>query len=704
MNPFRPIAAALAGFWIAFAACASAPPSLVALSPSAAVPGPESPPPQLAADRSLVLPLPFDAAVDRVYWDFPLLRRLEASASAIAIDLACDTPSATRAITLHLQSGGIWLTAQKNLEAPGLQTLYFQPSDFVPESGNPDWRKASTLRFSVWKGASRAASLTILSIRSHSHSTAILRGTELTAPGETALAAQCADRALRLLEKAGLPAAIVSDDLEKLDLRPYRLLVLPYNPRLSERQIDLLDRFVRRKGRLAVFYHSNPRLAQLLGFALRPYISQTENWNTVAFIPSAVTVARWLTFDGIEERNLPAATVSPRGLWFSHVPPIAFPSTVQWLLASLALSDPAHQPALDAYLARSAQRDAQASPLLAAAPPPPDSEIRAIWALPIPERLRETTMRTLAQNGVTAVFEHLATAGFLHYRADSPQPRSPLGDRRSRHFLPRALEFAATNHLELHAWVVCWSLDGIPDDLVAPLRLQGRLMQDAAGNDLPWLCPSHPDNRSMLLDALSDLARRGLHGIHLDYVRYPARDGCYSPATRAAFEKSTARPVADWPADVLPGAPLAPAYEQFRRDEITSFVAEAGKAIRAINPSIRFSAAVYPTPESAAENGQDWPRWLRDGLLDFASPMLYATDPDRFASLLDHAIAAAPSPATILPGIGTGADESQLDALATAQQILAARQRHTAGHALFQLDSELLSRIFPPLAPPPAAP
>jgi uncharacterized lipoprotein YddW (UPF0748 family) len=223
-------------------------------------------------------------------------------------------------------------------------------------------------------------------------------------------------------------------------------------------------------------------------------------------------------------------------------------------------------------------------------------------------------------------------------------------------------------------------------------------MQDAHGNSLPWLSPAHPANRVALLDLYSDLARRGVAGLHLDYIRYPARNGCFAPATRAAFEKSLGRPVASWPADVLPGGPLAAAYDQFRRDDLTAFVADVRRTLRAINPDCIVSAAVYPTPESAAENAQDWPRWLADDLLDHAAPMLYARDPARFADLLDRALAAAPAPEKILPGIGTGADEAQLDALATAQQILATREKNTAGFALFQLDSDLLARILPPLA------
>lgn len=549
---------------------------------------------------------------------------------------------------------------------------------------------------------------------------AILRGTELTAPGETAFAAQCADRARRLFERAGLSVVFVSDDVAQLDLRRYSLLVLPYNPALSARQTALLERFAKRRGRLAVFYHSNARLAQRMGFKPLPAVTQSEPWHTVAFYTNAVAglpssmahvaphllpvranhkfachLGRWVNPDGIPDHSLPACAVSPKGLWFSHVPPLASPAAARWLLAALAVSDPAtYAAACDRRTEEAVRRDAQAAALLAGCPAPAD-EIRAVWTRPLSPRTRDDTLGLLATNGINVVFEQLSGAGFAHYSADEALPRSDVGQRRNRNFLSRALQIAHANGLALHAWVVCWNLDGLPEALVAPLRAQDRLMQDARGNEVTWLCPSHPDNRALLLDALRDLARRGIDGIHLDQIRYPAREGCYGPATRAAFEKRLARAVDDWPADVLPGAPLASAYEQFRRDDLSAFVADAAQAIREINPAIRISAAVDPSPPSAADHGQDWPAWLRNGSLDFACPMLEASDAGGFADGLDLALAAAPSPGHVLPVIGTGADGFPLDALAAARQILAARQRGVPGFVFVPLDSDLADLILP---------
>lgn len=558
--------------------------------------------------------------------------------------------------------------------------------------------------------------------RAGAASIAVVAGTEkFTAPGEGAR--ECAARALRLLDRAGLPADLVSDDLARLDLRPYRLLVLPGNPALTKRQVAVLARFVkRRQGRLFVFNSSDTRLAAALGFKCLPAATQAEPWHTVSFeapsipglppslshctqqllpvraaTPGARNVGRWLDADNNPDRSLPASAVSPRGVWFSHLPPQTSPAAVQWFLAALAAADPAYAPARDRFLAEAEARAAQVAGILAAAPAPAN-EIRAVWTRRLSPRTRDETLAQLDAGGINVLFEQLGAGGEALYNAGNALPEAGNGERRARSYFDRMLHSARTNHLEFNAGVGCWNLDGLPSERLTELRAASRLMQDAHGRELPWLCPLHPENRAALRALLSDLARRGVAGVFLDDLRYPGRAGCYCPRHRAAFEKQLGRATAAWPADVLPGGPHAAAFEQFCRADLTAFVAETARELRDIHPAIRLSAAVAPPP-AAAENGQDWPAWLRNGALDYACPLLATADPTRFAAGLDQCLAAAP-PGKILPGLGPGADESQLDALGAAEQIAAARARRCPGFVFFPLDSDLYSLILPALAFP----
>jgi hypothetical protein len=674
---------------------------VVDLAPRRFAAGESSPPPQTAPDGGIAFALPFSADRDRVFWDVPL-RHLP-PAAALEVEVACDDPAAVRAVSLHLQAGGAWASAQQILAGPSRQTLLFRRSDFDRDPWPPaEAAPATTLRLSVWKGAARDARLVLYGIRARTFSVGVVRGSEAyTAPGESPLAEQCALRARQLLDRAGLPAEFVADDFEKLDLRPYRLLVLPYNPRLTSGQIAALERFVKRhNGTLAVFYNANADLARLLGFQAPAYSTAPAAWTTIAFdetalpglpaalphrtqhlLParakakSAVELGIWLDPNNRPDGNLPASVVSSGGIWFSHVPPFASPAAVQWFLAALARSDRAYARERDRFRAEIARRDAQAIDILRQ-PPAPANELRAVWAHPIPAKSRPDIFRQLAEHGIRTVFEHLATAGRL---LDGAREK-PLAAARAA---------ARAAGLPLHAWCIAWSLYDLPAEQIDPLRAQNRLMQDANGNELPWLCPSHPENRQRLIEACADLARRGVAGIHLDYIRYPAREGCYCPRHRFAFEGTTTAFHLNWPADVLPGAPLAAEFDRFRRDEMTSFVAELAAAVRAINPAIQISAAVFPLPEAVEQYGQDWPAWLRAGHLDFVAPMLYEPTASRFADRLDLCLAAAPASGKIIPGIGTSADSSQLDALAAAEQIAAARARQTPGFAFFHLDAHL---------------
>ena len=78
--------------------------------------------------------------------------------------------------------------------------------------------------------------------------------------------------------------------------------------------------------------------------------------------------------------------------------------------------------------------------------------------------------------------------------------------------------------------------------------------------------------------------------------------------------------------------------------------------------------------------------------------MLYTESPTDFNAWLDLCLAAAPAD-KLVPGLGTGADECQLDAASAAAQIAEARRRRLAGFAFFAVDDELTGRLLPTLFP-----
>ena len=630
-------------------------------------PGPDSPPPQETAANELQFSLPFHQSLDRVYWDLPI-RPIPRQAGGITLDITCDNPAAIRAITLYVQSAGNWLAATA-IPAAGRQTLFFPGADFRAEDSHADWTRANRLRLSIWRGAGRSATLILHGIQTDSPPIAVITATSATAPGQEALAKECAQRARRLFEKVGLLTTSLTDDFTKITPRQQAWVVLPYNPTLSRQHLKLLERYVKRGGRLAVFYNSHAPLAAQLGFDVRAYATQRETWSTVAWttnaiegLPSlmahitqhllpvraadapAITLGHWLNPDDRLDRDLPAAAVSPNGLWFSHVPPLATPGAVQWLAAALAHADPTIAAIRDRHQAERRERDAQAA-ATAAKLRPAANEIRGVWSPPISASVRSKLMCQLAENKVNALFEHIGSL-----RDDLPA--NPARQRQ----ISRAIAQAHAQNLQYHAWLFCWSWDGYP-----PPWSSDRFLSNTPGSAPTWLDPQHPANREQLLNTVATLAQLGVDGIHLDYIRYP-----------------------EWVGET------PTAVTDTQRDDLTATVAAVAQQVRDINPAIRLSAAVFPTPDSAAALGQDWPAWLANGALDFASPMIYAEDTSRFAQQLAEAIAVAPNAQKIVPGIGVSADSTQLDALGAAQQMEAAREQKTGGTIFFQLTAELL--------------
>jgi uncharacterized lipoprotein YddW (UPF0748 family) len=450
---------------------------------------------------------------------------------------------------------------------------------------------------------------------------------------------------------------------------------------------------------------------------------------------TARTIATWTDAAG-RVTDLPACVLSERGAWFAHTPPLASAAASAFLGALVmdlipALGDvctaeaihtaqtaphpdadlqtqtlvlmqaarAARQPARVAQLAAEI-RDARATAALMSGPTPRADEVHGVWENGSGRHPRgwDGLFTELSRRGVNTVYSHMQRAGQTQINPNVAAPVSSSG-RTAGADAVASLSAAAKRHgIALHAWVTCWALDGIDESRRADLSAAGRLMRDAQGRELPWLCPSLPENHALLLAGLAELARQGIAGIHLDYVRYPEMQGCFAPATRKAFEKQIGARVTNWPNDVLAGGSLADAFQTFRQQEITRFVRAAAETVRAINPAIILSAAVFPSPAAARMRGQDWPGWLRDNTLDTVCPMAYTESAAAFAEMLDACIRETPDPAAhLIAGIGTGADESQLDAFATAEQILAVRARPLKGFACFAVDDELLGRILPPL-------
>ena len=305
----------------------------------------------------------------------------------------------------------------------------------------------------------------------------------------------------------------------------------------------------------------------------------------------------------------------------------------------------------------------------------------------------DETCRILKAAGFTAVFPNLSNAARAHYPSRHLTPTRTLRDHGDQ--LQQASDAARKHGLELHVWRINWQLKQPEPATLERLRREGRLMQDPQGRDLNWLSISHPDNVQLEIDILLEIARSApVHGLHLDYMRYPDANADYGPAARRAFEQRRGRPVQTWPADVL--GPLKDEFQRFRQDEIHRAMEQIHRAVKREFPDIVLSAAVWGAwPDVAVTRGQDWPRWAREGWVDLLMPMNYTDNPHQFAAWLDLQARQPGVAERLVPGIGIISTNAELTPAQTLEQLRIARERNPQGVIFYRLDTSLPDRLFP---------
>lgn len=303
----------------------------------------------------------------------------------------------------------------------------------------------------------------------------------------------------------------------------------------------------------------------------------------------------------------------------------------------------------------------------------------------------DDTIRLLKENNFNAVLANLAWAGVAFYPSDVLPVFggvAQIGDQ-----LTACRDACRRYGVACHVWNVCWNLGHHATPAhVAYLAAQGRTQVRFDGTRKDgWLCPSHPDNRALEVQAFVEQARWGVDGVHLDYIRYPDESCCFCEGCRRRFEAQYGLSLTNWPASVRADAAVRALWREFRITNITALVTAAAREIRRAAPGVQVSAAVFQNPETnPGAIGQDWADWCRRGLLDFICPMDYNYDSAvAFKGVVfGQRRRLAGAPVRLRPGIGLScwADRTQ-DVRKTAEEILAVRAAGLDGFCVFNLDA-----------------
>lgn len=306
--------------------------------------------------------------------------------------------------------------------------------------------------------------------------------------------------------------------------------------------------------------------------------------------------------------------------------------------------------------------------------------------------------KSLKESGFNALLANFSTGRLAYY--PSRTLRVAAGGMPGRNELAEAIGAARANGIELHVWRISWALWDAPQEEIALLETAGRLQRNALGQlgrddaELPpelrvdWLCPSHPENRKLEKEAALEVVRSyEIAGIHFDRMQFPSGSFCFCDRCKARFQHDTKMAISRWPEEVQPGGQHAQQWQAWRRGLITSLVEEINEECHRIKPQAAVSSATWPDTETAyRESGQDWPLWVRKGLVDFICPMDFAGNEDDLLGKLTGQLNQVQGAVPVYVGLG-GAQLRSSSQL--VEQIEAGREAGADGFVVLADGEEL---------------
>ncbi|MBI3920528.1 MAG: family 10 glycosylhydrolase [Armatimonadetes bacterium] len=324
-------------------------------------------------------------------------------------------------------------------------------------------------------------------------------------------------------------------------------------------------------------------------------------------------------------------------------------------------------------------------------------ELRGVWCSAYGSPNWPEMARTLRGNGFNAIFPFVGSAGLAYF----PNKHLPVseGVKQGRDPLKECVRVAHEAGLQVHAWFIAWYLHLATRETLNAMRNQDRLQVDAAGGTTNWLCPSRPENLSMVREALVDLARNyDLDGIHFDYLRFPDKHYCFCNHCKEQFQKDAGVTVTNFVEEVTTGR-YQSEFESWRREQVTRLVREVASGARQARPGIKISAAVFGGFSSARRSqAQDAMDWATRGYVDFLCPMNYTNDLQKLEKLTAEQKNAINGKVPLIAGLGVFSDSSYFDSpVMLVDQIDRVRQAGADGFLLFKYNSEMAQRFLPAL-------
>ena len=306
------------------------------------------------------------------------------------------------------------------------------------------------------------------------------------------------------------------------------------------------------------------------------------------------------------------------------------------------------------------------------------AERRMVWTRPF--QLRDSVgggfegaAKALKANGITDVICCLTDGPFARFPSKAMLPDPELAKYAEPDPLTPMLKALHAEGIRLHAWMALGRLARADAATVAKFEKEGRLSLglDCKPNKEKFLCREDPRNIEMYRAAAAELIARGIDGIHL----------------------------AGWPKGVDGNKGIDPVWVETRTAVIDGIVKTMREEVRK-HQGVEFSAAVFDQPATVKVLlGQDWPRWAKEGWLDFVCPMDYTADIEGLRrELLEEMPIAAGAKTKIYPGLAIGWSGGENKSKVLKEQIEMVRTYEPGGFVVFYWSRDTAGRIISALS------
>ena len=195
-----------------------------------------------------------------------------------------------------------------------------------------------------------------------------------------------------------------------------------------------------------------------------------------------------------------------------------------------------------------------------------------------------------------------------------------------------------------------------------------------------WINSSHLEARKYLLNLFYELITEyDLDGLNVDYLRY--NEDSIGHFGFSNYSKTAFKRAANLDLDsIIIGSSDWIKFNQWREENITSFLREINLMLKSTKPELLISTSVSSDLDYArAEVMQNWQHWADNGYIDFIKAMDYRKEVSTFRSNAKRGIEWAADKIWVFPGIGMYAN----DRFGNIGQIKATRTIGATGVALF---------------------